>query len=330
MIRSLIVILFFPINAIACSCGDFRGEVTIKDYNNSEMIIVGKAIKVTIDRNESVYKQRRIEFQIEDVFKGKIDSHTVMIYTAWSDATCGLIVKEGEEWLIWAYLRDNVISTSLCTRSRPKKNAAADLKTLAYFKSNPRITEWKDGTGSLFAIGELKNNTPTGYWKYFYKNGFIESEGLYNNGKYDGKWTIYLDPEGIVIRLKNDKKIPEDSMPDLQLLQHKVWQIQYYKNGKGDGEFIRYAYYSTDKPISITNYKEGKADGKLIDYYANGIIASEQNYKDGKLDGYLREYFKNGQLKEEGKYVQDNPVGEFKLYNEAGELIKTRIDKRPK
>lgn len=38
---------------------------------------------------------------------------------------------------------------------------------------------------------------------------------------------------------------------------------------------------------------------------------------------------KNGQLKQEGKFVQSKATGEFKLYNENGELIKTTVGKRP-
>ena len=168
MIRILIFILALPINLIACSCGNFWGLVTIKDYDNSEFIISGKVAKVIINTKETVYRQRQIEFQIDEVFKGQIGLKTVTIYTALSDATCGLFVKENEEWLIWAYLQNNAISTNLCTRSRQKKYVSEfDYTSLQYFKSNPSTSEWKNDSGVLIAVGKLENNTPVGHWKYF-------------------------------------------------------------------------------------------------------------------------------------------------------------------
>lgn len=326
MIRLLIFALVLPINLIACSCINNLGQVTIKEYNNSEFIFSGKAIKVTLNKNESIDRQRKIEFKIDEIFKGKIDLKTVTIYTSLSVASCGLYVSENEEWIIWAYLQNNSISTNLCTRSKLKKYLSeVDYNSLKYFKSNPTISEWKNDSGVLIASGKLENNIPVGHWKYFYNNGYIESEGSYKNGNYHGKWLKYLDPEGIVTRLRYDKKIPQDSIPDLQQLKYRIREIQNFIDGTRDGEFIQYAYYSFDKPQSIKNYKRGQLDGKSIAYYDNGIIFYEQNYKEGKLDGYERFYYSNGQLKQVRKFVQGKQIGESNLYSETGELIKSTI-----
>lgn len=298
MIRLLILLLALPINGLACTCSNFGGPVTIKDYNSNEIIISGKAIKVTENRNESVDRQRQITFQIDEVYKGEIDHKTISIYTPLSDASCGLFVKENEEWVIWAYLRNNIIVTNVCTRSQLKEDVSEhDIKYLNYFKSNPSTTEWKDESGNLIAVGNLKNNIPVGYWKYFFPTSeYIESEGCYEKGKYEGKWIIYHAPESIVTRLQYDNKIPQNSIPDLQLFQNKIREIKNYKDGIRDGEYIYYAPYSIDKPTQIRNYKSGKLDGKSIAYFDNGMINYEQNYKEGKLDGYERIYYSNGQL----------------------------------
>lgn len=326
----LFFILALPVNLIACSCFTDRGPVTIKHYNNSEFIISGKAIKVVINQKEETNKQRQIEFQIDEIFKGQLDSKKVTIYTGLSDGSCGLFINENEEWVIYAYMQDGVISTNLCTRSQQKKNVSSfDYKSLKQFKNNSNITEWKNNSGALIAVGKLENNMPIGYWKYFYDNGYIESEGSYKNGKYDAKWIKYLDPEGIVTRLRYDKKIPQDSIPNLQLLKNRILEIQNFKEGFRDGEFIQFAYYSIDKPDRIINYKKGRLDGKSIMYYDNGIIYYEQNYTDGKLDGYERFYYSNGQLKIETNFSQGIKIGDSKFYDETGELIKKSIDKRP-
>ena len=168
---------------------------------------------------------------------------------------------------------------------------------------------------------------PTGNWKYFYDNGYIESEGSYKNGKYDAKWIKYLDPEGIVTRLRYDKKIPKDSMPNFDQLKNRISEIQNFKEGFIDGEFIAFGYYSMDKPNRISNYKKGRLDGKSVSYYDNGLIYYEQNYIDGELDGYERFYYPNGQLKMESKFIQGAKIGDSKFYDEKGELIKTTIKK---
>jgi antitoxin component YwqK of YwqJK toxin-antitoxin module len=328
------IILFFllalPVNLIACSCGTDRGPVTIKHYNNSEYIISGKALKVIINQKEETDKQRKIEFQIDEIFKGNIQSKKVTIYTALSDASCGLFINENEEWVVYAYMHDGVIYTNLCTRSEPKKYVSAvDYKSLKNFKSNPSNTEWKNDLGILIAVGKLENHMPIGNWKYFYGNGYLESEGSYKNGEYDGKWIKYQDPEVIETRLRYDKKIPQDSILDLQLPKNNILEIQNYKEGFRDGEFIQFGYNSIYKPKRILNYKKGELDGKSIMYYDNGLIFYEQNYSEGKLNGYERLYYKNGQLKQEGKFIQDKATGVFKLYNESGVLIKTSIDKSP-
>jgi antitoxin component YwqK of YwqJK toxin-antitoxin module len=326
----LFIILILPIQLIACSCITYGGPLTINEYNNSKYIISGKATKVILNYEESIYRQRQIEFEIDEIFKGKIESKKITIYTALGDAACGLFVNENEEWVIYAYMHDGVFSTNLCTRSQLKKKvSSSDYKSLKQFKNNSNNTEWKNNTGSIIAVGKLENNMPIGYWKYYYNNGYLESEGSYKNGEYDGKWIKYLDPEGIVTRLHYDKKIPQDSTPDLQLLSNKVSGIENYKEGIGDGEFIYYAYYSFDKPTYIMNYRNGKKEGKEIRYYGNGIINYEQNFHEGELEGYERFYYKNGQLKQEGKFIKGKPSGRFNLYSESGELIKTTFDQRP-
>lgn len=326
----LFIILILPIQLIACSCITYGGPLTINEYNNSKYIISGKATKVILNYEESIYRQRQIEFEIDEIFKGKIESKKITIYTALGDAACGLFVNENEEWVIYAYMHDGVFSTNLCTRSQLKKKvSSSDYKSLKQFKNNSNNTEWKNNTGSIIAVGKLENNMPIGYWKYYYNNGYLESEGSYKNGEYDGKWIKYLDPAGIVTRLHYDKKIPQDSTPDLQLLSNKVSGIENYKEGIGDGEFIYYAYYSFDKPTYIMNYKNGKKEGKEIRYYDNGIINYEQNFHEGELEGYERFYYKNGQLKQEGKFIKGKPSGRFNLYSESGELIKTTFDQRP-
>ncbi|WP_026898727.1 hypothetical protein [Daejeonella oryzae] len=218
MIRLIIlaaILLIIPTWSVACTCSSFGQPLTIKEYNENQFIIAGKAKKVTIVQNETTYKQLQIDFEIEELYKGNLVGRTIKIYTSLGDASCGLNVKENEEWIIWEYLQNNAVSTNLCTRSIRKNHVSSiDLKSLKYFKSNPSSTEWKNESGIKIASGKLEANKPVGHWKYFYPDGSSRSEGFYINGKQHGKWITYLDPKGIVTRLKYDKLIAGDLIPD--------------------------------------------------------------------------------------------------------------------
>lgn len=331
MIRLYILsIILIPTWTFGCTCNDFGGPITIKDYNENQFIISGKAIRVTINKNETYDKQRQIDFEIDEIFKGEFSERIINIFTSISDASCGLFVKENEEWIIWAYIQDNVISTNLCTKSSKKERTSeSDIKSLRYYKSNPATTDWRNELGVKIATGKLEKNNPIGFWKYYYPDGSIEMAGSYLNGKEHGTWITYFAPKHIISRLRFEKAIPIDSIPDLELFKNRIKEIQNYNEGIREGEFIYYDYMSFEKPKRVVNYKNGLLDGKSISYRDNGLIYYEQNYKEGKLDGYERFYHSNGQLKQVGMFINNKPTGEFKVFNENGELIKTSINKRP-
>lgn len=332
MIRLLIMIfaLIVPLKIVACSCGNFWGPVTIKDYNENEIIISGRAVKVTVDLKEPVDKQRQIDFEVDELFKGDVPQKKLKIFTADGDGPCGLYVNEKEDWVIWAYMINGVITTNLCTRSlRKEKIAAQDLTRLRYFATNPETKEWVDDKGVKTAEGRLEGNKPVGYWRYYYSTGFPESEGVYQNGKQHGRWTLFFDPYKIIMNKKENKINAKDSTYGIEPFKCRIREIQNYKVGVRDGEFVYYSGPDIDKPKTVTNYKNGMLEGKSIAYYSNGLINYEQNYKAGKLEGYERFYYSNGQLKQTGQFVNSKPVGEFKVFNENGELLKTSIDRRP-
>lgn len=325
----LFSIFCWQYNSFACSCMKLYAQMSVRDYNAMPYIFSGTVKEVTINYQEITNKQKKVLFEIDEVFKGEIKDSVITFYTSISDASCGLMVGQNESWFIWAYVSDNVIMTDLCTNSTRKRNVTdKELNLLRYLQKSPADSVWFDTDGRKVAEGKLDQQWPVGYWKYYYNNGFIEYEGAYVNQKQEGKWIKYLDPAGIVTRLKYDKKIPADSFPNLNRLMHKIFHIENYKEGLRDGEFIFYQYASYDKPKQISHYKKGKLEGTTIRYYDNGQIFYEQNYLDDKLHGFERFYYESGQLRRSGKFVVGKATGTFTLYDEEGKLIKTAIDKR--
>jgi len=60
-------------------------------------------------------------------------------------------------------------------------------------------------------------------------------------------------------------------------------------------------------------------------YYIN--IGGESSYKSVK-NGYWKEYYPNHNIKKEGNYKKGKKIGEFKYYDENGNLIRTRKHRR--
>jgi len=54
--------------------------------------------------------------------------------------------------------------------------------------------------GSIWAKGQMKGDTMTGYWEWFRKDGVIMRSGSFENGKQVGEWTTY-DKKGKVYKV---------------------------------------------------------------------------------------------------------------------------------
>ena len=82
---------------------------------------------------------------------------------------------------------------------------------------------------------------------------------------------------------------------------------EYYKNGKLKSEDLY-------RKNGLLYYKN---------YYENGNLKEEGSYNNNDCcQGYMKQYYENGNLKEEGNYDDGQMNGEFKFYNNNGELIK--------
>lgn len=96
----------------ACSCYDVSVR---KALRQSEVAFVGKVIKVTKndfvkptkDHNGKVYNFEYslydFEFEITEIFKGKVETKTVRITTTGTGDDCGGYYLENETYLIYAY-----------------------------------------------------------------------------------------------------------------------------------------------------------------------------------------------------------------------------------
>ncbi len=69
--------------------------------------------------------------------------------------------------------------------------------------------------------------------------------------------------------------------------------------------------------------EKGERTGIWKLYSKNGVVLSITVYTDGKRDGHIIVKHPNGALHYKGQYVMDERVGEWKFYDEQGNLTKT-------
>ena len=69
--------------------------------------------------------------------------------------------------------------------------------------------------------------------------------------------------------------------------------------------------------------KNSQRTGLWISYYENGEKWSESYYVEGVQDGHSLTFFPNGQVRFVGEYKAGERIGEWRFYDESGELVKT-------
>lgn len=93
-LMAVVAMLLASSKSMACSCG-FPGVSTA--YGWSDFAFTGRVKNV---RNFEPYRYDQIEFEVNEVFKGK-DISLDLIYTHYSGATCGFPFKEGVEYFVF-------------------------------------------------------------------------------------------------------------------------------------------------------------------------------------------------------------------------------------
>ena len=170
---------------------------------------------------------------------------------------------------------------------------------------------WEDGK---YYIGEYKDNLPNGKGIKYYPNGNILYEGVFINGKFDGKGKYYYDDGDYFIgEYKNGLRNGKG--------------IVYYKNGNllFEGEYVNDEregngkYIWEDGEYYIGQFKNGVANGKGIIYYSNGNIRYEGDWIIGKKEGYGKLILKNGEYYI-GQFKNDLANGKGILYYSNGNI----------
>lgn len=185
-----------------------------------------------------------------------------------------------------------------------------------------------------------------GVWMDFYPNGQKRYEGQFKNGKCKGEFRYY-DEEGNLRATNTFDSSGEKALNKTYAPNGRLIATGYYVNQKKEGEW---KYYDKDSGQLLlcednrdgkvhgwsrlynpsngvlaeeTQYVDGQREGVCHKFSDTGVLQMECEYHNGLLEGPCRIYYASQLLKEEGQYTQGRKTGEWKTYNEDGDLVST-------
>lgn len=197
--------------------------------------------------------------------------------------------------------------------------------------------------GSLESKIYYSDNEIDGWNEYYDVNGKLASEDLYSENclikivfhDTSGKVLQNIDLPGgngllekktmdgkTIFKKQYLKSFPEgfsrSFYPD-----GKVETEVEYKKGKREGKSL--GYNALGALLSNVPYFNNKKNGKEIVYYEDGKIRSEYNYDNGDYHSHCYSYFENGKIFKDVHYDYGEAEGESNVYDDAGELLYTRV-----
>ena len=206
-------------------------------------------------------------------------------------------------------------------------------------KINPNGYNIFYGEDSLMiSEGTMRNGKPDGYWKNYYSNGIVKSEGNRIEFELDSLWKFY-DEEGKIIleiNYKVGKKngfrityqgneiVKENFVDDIKqgntfvlYPNNKIKLKTPFVNGLEEG--ISYEYDQNENIVQLITYKRGYiTDRSRINRYDlekmphgnwrwfsddESVVIMEGSFKHGLKHGYFKEYDLDGNLLSATKYV---------------------------
>lgn len=109
--------------ALACSC--LEPPPPAEAMALATTVFVGTVVNHSEKGRQSTY-----EFAVSETFKGAVQEKMV-VRSATDSATCGYNFTVGERYLVYAFGKDERLSTNLCTRTRSANGSEAEDELVA-------------------------------------------------------------------------------------------------------------------------------------------------------------------------------------------------------
>ena len=120
------LVALLPDCASACTCAAFPGsqqEQAERALNHSTAVFSGEVVEV------SGGEPATVTLRVSEVWRGP-EQGTLEVRTSSQESACGYSFKEGKEYLVYAYGKEEPFKTDICTETKPLSGASPDFEAL--------------------------------------------------------------------------------------------------------------------------------------------------------------------------------------------------------
>ena len=125
------LVALLPDCASACSCAGFPGSQRALEQSNA--VFSGEVMDVEGGHTTRMFGMSvssvKVTLRVSEAWKGP-QQETLVVSTPRDGATCGYAFKEGQEYLVYAYGKEEPFEVDLCSGTKPLSDADADLRVL--------------------------------------------------------------------------------------------------------------------------------------------------------------------------------------------------------
>ncbi|MGQ1889590.1 tetratricopeptide repeat protein [Thermophagus sp. OGC60D27] len=165
------------------------------------------------------------------------------------------------------------------------------------------------------ARGAYSNGKRTGKWVFFYKNGNVSQESIFNDGQIVGKQTVYFPNETIkaVYHYNNEGLL--DGLYEEYYKNGNIKSRGYYKDGQQDGAWDNYR--PTGELETENYFLKGVPFGWQNYYAVDGTLSTRIKNIDGRTFRII-EFDSNGNIISDNDFTRDSL---FQIVNDHGTVI---------
>ena len=199
---------------------------------------------------------------------------------------------------------------------------------------NYKVYRYESGQKS--SEGYLKNGKPTGYWKSYYRNGVLKSEGSRTDYQLDSVWTFYNREGEKTVKISYSQGTKDG--PRKTYEEGRLAKVEPFVEGQIQGA-VRYLYPDSSLRKKIP-FQKNQKQGMGYEYASDGRVITLLEFEKGTLrrkqevnrydqqeqkQGVWLELYSNDQVKQQGTYRNNLKHGYWKYYNSQGDLL--RVEK---
>ena len=161
------------------------------------------------------------------------------------------------------------------------------------------------------------DTVPQGTYKRFYRNGKLEQQTSFRQGKRDSAY-VEFHPSG-TRRLEATYRDGIRQGPFKTYYDDgKVAQAGFFVDDEPNGELT---YFHPDGSVRLkTTLVKGQPNGALQAVYPDGKTQAEMNYENGQPNGAVKFYYPNGAVQSEGSFTRGLLSGPYKTYYPNGQI----------